>query len=86
MDDWRYNPYHGKKQRDFLVKLEIDFLGDMGCGGGGDMGGDGQQQQQQEQGQGVGGSSSGGKDHQGVLGHRILPMKKKSYGKNEDEM
>jgi hypothetical protein len=23
---------------------------------------------------------------EGTLGHRILPVKKKSYGKNEDEM
>ena len=69
MDDWRYNPYHGKKQRDFLVKLQIDFLGDM----------------QQQDGSGGGGGAkeqSGG----GVLGHRILPVKKKSYGKNEPEM
>ena len=69
MDDWRYNPYHGKKQRDFLVKLEIDFLADMGCGL------DGKDIKQDH----------GGKE-QGVLGHRILPVKKKSYGKNEDEV
>ena len=59
MDDWTYNPYHGQKQRDFLVKLKIDFLGDM--------------------------ELEVGKE-QGVYGHRILPVKKKSYGKNEDEV
>mmetsp|Transcript_23067 Transcript_23067/g.49942 ORF Transcript_23067/g.49942 Transcript_23067/m.49942 type:complete len:203 (+) Transcript_23067:166-774(+) len=64
MDDWRYNPYHGKKQRDFLVKLEIDF---MDC-----FLGDSVDQQQQ---QGQGGSAK--------LGHRILPVKKKSYGTDE---
>lgn len=53
MDDWRYNPYHGKKQRDFLVKLHIDFQKDV-------------------------------EREEGVLGHRILPVKKKSYGKNEE--
>jgi hypothetical protein len=29
LDDWRYNPYHGKKQREYLVKLRIDFYGEM---------------------------------------------------------
>lgn len=61
MDDWRYNPYHGKKQRDFLVKLHVDFAKDM-----------------------EGGEGDGGKE--GVLGHRLLPVKRKSYGKNEEEM
>jgi len=60
MDDWRYNPYHGKKQRDFLVKLQIDFLKDMELGGG--------------------------NSKESVLGHRILPVKRKSYGKNEEDM
>jgi len=27
-DDWRYNPYHTKNERDFLVRLCIDFLND----------------------------------------------------------
>ena len=72
MDDWRYNPYHGKKQRDFLVKLEIDFLADMGCGA------DGKDIKQDHH-------HAGGKE-QGVLGHRILPVKKKCYGKNKDEL
>lgn len=58
--------YHGQKQRDFLVKLEIDFLKDMDDGEGGNS------------------ASHAKKDR--VLGHRILPVKKKSYGKNEDEM
>ncbi len=71
MDDWSYNPYHGKKQRDFLVKLHIDFMADMipavvaAEGGGG---------------------SKTISTKEGILGHRILPVKKKSYGKNEDEM
>lgn len=25
LDDWRHNPYHGAKQRDYLVKARIDF-------------------------------------------------------------
>ena len=68
MDDWRYNPYHGKKQRDFLVKLQIDFMLDDDADGEG------------------GGSGGGGASKEGILGHRLLPIKKKSYGKNEDEM
>ena len=79
MDDWRYNPYHGKKQRDFLVKLEIDFLTDMGCGADGtDI-----IKQDHHHHHHHGG---GNKEQGGVLGHRILPVKKKSYGKNEDEL
>jgi len=107
MDDWRHNPYHGKKQREYLVKLKIDFYADMmtssssvgggdaasgvGSGGGGGIGRSGS----------IGGGSSvgsvedgtngnyGGREASGsggVLGHRILPIKKKSYGKNEPEM
>lgn len=60
MDDWRYNPYHGKKAREYLVKQRIDFYGEMVAG--------------EKEGKG------------GVLGHRILPLKRKSYGKNETEM
>ena len=68
MDDWRYNPYHGKKQRQFLVKLEIDFMSAF--------------TEKQEQADGSGNTS--GKEA-GILGHRLLPIKKKSYGKNEDD-
>jgi hypothetical protein len=60
LDDWMYNPYHGKKAREYLIKQRIDFYGEMS---GGDKEGKG-----------------------GVLGHRILPVKRKSYGKNETEM
>jgi len=60
LDDWANNPYHGKKQRDFLVKREIDFMIDM------------------EE------SNESGGHAKEVLGHRLLPMKKKSYGKNEE--
>jgi len=61
MDDWATNPYHSSKQREFLVKLEINFMVDME-------------------------SNHDGKDT-GILGHRLLPMKQKSYGKkDEDEM
>lgn len=60
MDDWRYNPYHGKKAREYLIKQKIDFYGEMSGG--------------EKEGKG------------GVLGHRILPVKRKSYGKNETEM
>ena len=74
MDDWRYNPYHGKKQRDFLVKLHIDFMADMVPAAAAAEGGGG----------GVSKVNSSTKD--GILGHRVLPVKKKSYGKNEDEM
>jgi len=28
-DDWLYNPYHTKTQRDFLVKFEVDFVTDL---------------------------------------------------------
>jgi hypothetical protein len=73
-DDWRYNPYHGKKERDFLVKLQIDFMDMIPTEG--------------QQGQGEINNNTGvrgGKDG-GILGHRILPIKKKSYGKNEEEM
>jgi hypothetical protein len=60
LDDWMYNPYHGKKAREYLIKQRIDFYGEMsGC---------------DKEGKG------------GVLGHRILPVKRKSYGKNETEM
>lgn len=59
-DDWRYNPYHGKKAREYLVKQRIDFYSEMSGG--------------EKEGKG------------GVLGHRILPVKRKSYGKNETEM
>ena len=71
MDDWSYNPYHGKKQRDFLVKLHIDFMADMIPAAAALEGG---------------GGSKGISTKEGILGHRILPVKKKSYGKNEDEM
>jgi hypothetical protein len=66
MDDWRYNPYHGKKQRDFLVKLHIGFMADMIPA--------------------AAAAEGGGNKGTTLLGHRILPVKKKSYGKNEDEM
>ena len=65
-----HNPYHGKKQRDFLVKLQIDFMDMMADGGQG----------------GNNNSGGGGGSKEGILGHRLLPIKKKSYGKNEDEM
>lgn len=84
MNDWRYNPYHGKKQRDFLVKLHIDFLGDMGgltdaaAAAAGDEGDDSGNNNSHSN-----ANSSNGKD---VLGHRILPVKKKSYGRSEGEM
>ena len=41
-------------------------------------------QQGQDGGHNVNGGR-GGKDG-GILGHRILPIKKKSYGKNDDEV
>ena len=28
-DDWLRNPYHGKKEREFLVKLKLDFIHDL---------------------------------------------------------
>ena len=41
---------------------------------------------QQEEGQVAGGRSKGNGKEGNILGHRILPVKKKSYGKHEDEM
>src|SRR6056300_1246222 len=37
LDDWVQNPYHGKKEREYLIKLHIDFgdIGGVGGGGGG---------------------------------------------------
>ena len=60
MEDWLFNPYHGKKQRDFLVKLQIDFMLPM--------------------------EEEGSHNKEGILGHRLLPVKRKSYAKNEPEM
>jgi len=75
LDDWVQNPYHGKRERAYLVKLRVDF-GDIGASGGAGGGGDGQ----------PGGDSNNAKEGGGILGHRILPVKKKSYNKNEPEM
>lgn len=36
-DDWKNNPYHNQRERDFLVRMKIDFCGDLmdiaGCRG-----------------------------------------------------
>ena len=40
LDDWVQNPYHGKKEREYLIKLHIDF-GDIGGGVGGGKNGSG---------------------------------------------
>ena len=111
LDDWMYNPYHNMKQRDYLVKLHVNFRDmmttttstttttttsvDNGGGGGGGGAGGGSQcsgSVSSNGGEGIlsSGSSNVGKDggkEGGILGHRILPIKKKSYGsKNESEM
>jgi len=73
------NPYHGKRERAYLVKLRVDFgdiVGGASASGGAGGGGDGQ----------PGGDSNNAKEGGGILGHRILPVKKKSYNKNEPEM
>jgi len=80
LDDWVQNPYHGKRERAYLVKLRVDFGDIVGASasasGGAGAGGDGQ----------PGGDSNNAKEGGGILGHRILPVKKKSYNKNEPEM
>jgi len=114
LDDWMYNPYHSIKQRDYLIKLHVNFRDMMTTttsttttttttatsvdnGGGGGGGSQCSGSVSSSNGGGVGGggilssgSSNVGKDggkEGGILGHRILPIKKKSYGsKNEPEM
>mmetsp|Transcript_27364 Transcript_27364/g.54831 ORF Transcript_27364/g.54831 Transcript_27364/m.54831 type:complete len:513 (+) Transcript_27364:40-1578(+) len=78
LDDWVQNPYHGKRERAYLVKLRVDFGDIVGASasGGAGAGGDGQ----------PGGDSNNAKEGVGILGHRLLPVKKKSYNKNEPEM
>ena len=98
LDDWVQNPYHGKREREYLVKLRVDF-GDIvgataaaGGGGasashsssGGAAGGGGVRAHQSQ-------SSSGETNNKesnsnSILGHRILPIKQKSYHKNEPQM
>ena len=109
LDDWMYNPYHSIKQRDYLIKLHVNFRDmmttttstttatttttasvDNGGGGGGSQCSGSVSSSNGGGGILSSGSSNVGKDggkEGGILGHRILPIKKKSYGsKNESEM
>ena len=73
LDDWVQNPYHGKRERAYLVKLRVDFADIVGGGGASTAN--------------TSSSGSGdGNSKEGILGHRILSVKKKSYNKNEPEM
>lgn len=109
LDDWMYNPYHSIKQRDYLIKLHVNFRDmmttttsttttttttttsvDNGGGGGGSQCSGSVSSSNGGGGILSSGSSNVGKDggkEGGILGHRILPIKKKSYGsKNESEI
>ena len=98
LDDWVQNPYHGVREREYLVKLRVDF-GAIGSAGGaaGTAGGEGSvvassSSSGSHQGgittSGRGGDANNNNNKEGsrILGHRILPLKKKSYHKNEPEM
>jgi hypothetical protein len=85
LDDWVQNPYHGKKEREYLIKLHIDF-GDIGGVGGGKSGSGSVNE-------GVASGNNSNKDDNGgedggqttnILGHRILPIKQKNYGKKSN--
>ena len=89
LDDWVQNPYHGKKEREYLIKLHIDF-GDIG-GVGGVKSGSGSVNESVASGN----NSNSNKDDNGdggedggqttnILGHRILPIKQKNYGKKSN--
>jgi hypothetical protein len=86
LDDWVQNPYHGKKEREYLIKLHIDF-GDIGGVGGGKSGSGNVDESV------ASGNSNNNKDDNGgedggqttnILGHRILPIKQKNYGKKSN--
>jgi hypothetical protein len=88
LDDWVQNPYHGKRERAYLVKLRVDF-GDIivGGSGGGNLANNNSQNQQGSNNSGdANNNNNTNKDGSRILGHRILPVKKKSYHKNEPEM
>eukprot|EP00986_Skeletonema_menzelii_P018915 scaffold26770_cov197-Skeletonema_menzelii.AAC.1 len=79
LDDWVQNPYHGRRERAYLVKLRVDFGDIVGAttannasGGVPSHGGDSYNNNNKESGN--------------ILGHRILPIKQKSYHKNEPEI
>jgi hypothetical protein len=106
LDDWMYNPYHTTKQRDYLIKLYINFRDmmtttttattttattttsvDNGGGGGSQCSGSVSSSNGGGGGIASGSSASNSCKEGGILGHRILPIKKKNYGsKNELEM
>ncbi len=91
MDDWVQNPYHGKRERAYLVKLRVDFgdiVGASGIGVGGGSGGSGSggHLTTTSSNSNSGDSSHNTKESGNILGHRILPIKRKSYSKNEPEM
>ena len=86
LDDWVQNPYHGKKEREYLIKLHIDF-GDIGGGGGGG-GGNGSLDESVASGNNSNkdddGGEDGGQTTTNILGHRILPIKQKNCGKKSN--
>jgi len=94
LDDWVQNPYHGKRERAYLVKLRVDFgdiVGASGSGGsgtGGSVGSGGHLTATSTNSNSNSGDSSSNntKESGNILGHRILPIKRKSYNKNESEM
>ena len=87
LDDWVQNPYHGKKEREYLIKLHIDF-GDIGGGVGGGAGGaSGSVNESVASGNNNNKDDNGGEDGgqtTNILGHRILPIKQKNYGKKSN--
>ena len=85
LDDWVQNPYHGKKEREYLIKLHIDF-GDIG-GVGGRKSGSGSVNEGFASGNNSNKDDNGGEDGgqtTNILGHRILPIKQKNYGKKSN--
>lgn len=86
LDDWVQNPYHGRRERAYLVKLRVDF-GDIVGASGVSSGGAHliNSSSNSESGSPVRNNNTT-KESGNILGHRILPIKRKSYNKNEPEM
>jgi hypothetical protein len=104
LDDWVQNPYHGRRERAYLVKLRVDFgdiVGGSGSGSSNNNSGGVAACPNYQQGSTTTGTSTTSSNHNNsgdatnnnnkdnnsrILGHRLLPMKKKCYNKNEPEM
>jgi hypothetical protein len=87
LDDWVQNPYHGKKEREYLIKLRIDF-GDISSSSSFSVdesvrssgGGGGNNHHHHD------GDANNNKEVSSrILGHRILPIKQKTYGKKNEQ-